>query len=120
MAAFQEKFFFLCQVPLSAEGPEDVTIITQAVDSVDFPRVFKEYEDRRTHALNKDGLYSIIRADEINLIVRTTNVAAAKVLAFEEATAELITNLQHRVMQDKDKNAQSILKSVYGVEMEVK
>ena len=117
MAVFQEKYFYLCQIPLSSEGPSDVTIITHAVDSVDFPRVFGEYEERRKHALNEDGVYSIIRADELNLIVRTTTKDASKALAFEEATPDLITNLQHRVMQSKDKNAQSILKSVFGIEV---
>jgi hypothetical protein len=120
MAVYQEKYFYLCQVPLSAEGPSDVSVITYAEDSVDFPRVFKEYEERRKHALNADGIYSIIRADEINLIVRTTTKDAAKAQAFEEATSELITNLQHRVMQKKDTNAQSILKSVYGIEVDIK
>lgn len=120
MAAYQDNYFYLCQVPLSSEGPSDVSVITSAVDSEDFPRVFKEYEERRSHALNKDGIYSIIRADEINLIVRTTSKDAAKQKAFEEATSELITNLQHRVMQLKDTNAQSILKSVHGIEAEIK
>lgn len=120
MAAFQEKFFFLCQVPLSAEGASDVVVVTRAVDSADFPRVFAEYEERRKHAFNQDGLYSIIRAEEINLIIRTPNEESAKALAFEEATSELITNLQHRVMQSNDKKAQMILKSVYGVELDIK
>lgn len=120
MAVFQEKFFFLCQVPLSAESAADVTVITHAVDSTDFPRVFTEYEERRKHAFNQDGLYSIIRAEEINLIVRTINEEAAKAMAFEEAKSELITNLQHRVMQTNDKKAQTILKTVYGVELEIK
>lgn len=120
MAVFQEKFFYLCQIPLSAEGPEDVQIITQAEDSNDFPRVFQEYEARRRHAFNNEELYSVIRADEINLIVRNTSPETAKVQAFEEATSELITNLQHRVMQNGDKNAQSILKTVHGIEVEIK
>ncbi|TNE73183.1 hypothetical protein EP331_05105 [bacterium] len=120
MAAFQEKFFYLCQIPLSAEGATDVQVITHAEDSNDFPRVFQEYEGRRKHAFNEEDLYSVIRADEINLIVRTTTPEAAKVQAFEEATPELITNLQHRVMQSKDKNAQSILKDVHGIEVEIK
>jgi hypothetical protein len=120
MAAYQDKYFYLCQIPLSSEGASDVTVVTHAVDSEDFPRVFKEYEERRKHALNKDGIYSVIRADEINLIVRTTSKDAAKALAFEEATPDLITNLQHRAMQGNDRNAQSILKSVFGMDVVIK
>ncbi len=116
---YQEKTFYLCKVPLSAEGSEDVEIITRADDIEDFPRVFKEFEDKRSHAFNNDGLYSVIRADDIFTIIRTTTPKAAKTEAFEESTPHLITNLQHRVMQDKDQNAKAILKKVHEIETDI-
>lgn len=113
---YKHNFFFLCKTPLSAEGPEDVEIITKAEDSEDFPRVFKEYEDLRSHAFNEDKLYSIVRADDIYDLIRTGNVKEAKEEAFEKAQQEIITNLQHRVVQDNDANAKAILKEVHEVE----
>lgn len=113
---YKHNFFYLCKTPLSAEGPGDVEIITKAEDSEDFPRLFKEYEELRSHAFNDDKLYSIVRADDIYDLIRTGTVKEAKEEAFEKAQEEIITNLQHRVMQDKDANAKAILKEVHGVE----
>ncbi len=117
---YQEKFFFLCKIPLSAKGSEDVTILEKAENTSEFPELFKKYEDLRSHAFNKDSLFSIIRADELHLIVRTNNEALAKEQAFEEARPNLITNLQHKVMQDKDKHARQILKEVHEIDTEIK
>lgn len=113
---YQNNFFYLCKTPLSAEGPEDVEIITRAEDSEDFPRVFSKYEELRSHAFNKDKIYSVVRADDIYDLIRTNTEKAAKEEAYEKAQAEIITNLQHRVMQGKDPNAKSILKEVHGIE----
>ena len=113
---YTQNFFFLCKTPLSAEGPNDVEIITKADNSEDFPRVFKEFEDLRSHAFNKDNIYSVVRADDIYELVRTSNEKMAKEEAFEKAQPEIITNLQHRVMQGKDANAKAILKEVYDIE----
>ena len=113
---YQNNFFYLCKTPLSAEGPEDVEIITRAEDSEDFPRVFSKYEELRSHAFNEDKIYSVVRADDIYDLIRTNTEKAAKEEAYEKAQAEIITNLQHRVMQGKDPNAKSILKEVYGIE----
>ena len=109
--------FYLCKTPLSAEGPSDVEIITMASDSADFPRVFKEFEELRSHAFNKDNIYSIVRADDIYELVRTSGEKPAKEVAFEKAQPEIVTNLQHRVMQGKDANAKAILKEVYDIEV---
>jgi len=117
---YKENIFFLCSVPLSAEGPNDVTVVNKAKNSTEFPELFDTYEDKRRHAFNDDGIYSVVRADDILIIVRQQTPDDAKEAAWEESAADLITNLQHKVMQDKDKNAQSILKSVHDVEMEVK
>ncbi len=113
---YKQNFFYLCKVPLSAEGPEHVEIITRAEDSEDFPRVFKEFEELRSHAFNKDKIYSVVRADVIYELVRTGTEKEAKEEAYEEAEQEIVTNLQHRVMQDGDANAKGILKEVYGLE----
>ncbi len=113
---YTQNFFFLCKTPLSAEGPNDVEIITKADNSEDFPRVFQEFEELRSHAFNKDNIYSVVRADDIYELVRTSNEKHAKEEAFEKAQPEIITNLQHRVMQGKDANAKAILKEVYDIE----
>ncbi len=113
---YQNNYFFLCKTPLSAEGPADVEIITRAEDSEDFPRVFKIYEEVREHAFNEDRIYSVVRADDIYDLIRTNNEKSAKEIAYEKAQPEIITNLQHRLMQDNDTNAKSILKDVYGIE----
>jgi Mg/Co/Ni transporter MgtE len=113
---YKHNFFYLCKTPLSAEGPADVEIISKADDSEDFPRLFQEYEDLRSHAFNEDKLYSIVRADDIYDLIRTGNEKEAKEEAFEKAQQEIITNLQHRVMQDKDANAKAILKEVHDIE----
>lgn len=113
---YQQNFFYLCKIPLSAEGPEHVEIVTRAEDSEDFPRVFKEFEKLRSHAFNDDKIYSVVRADDIYELIRTNTEENAKEEAYEKAQAEIITNLQHRVMQGKDANAKAILKEVYNIE----
>ncbi len=117
---YAENYFYLCHIPLSAEGPEDVEIIRKVEGTEEFPSLFAEYERLRAHATNTDGLYSVIRADDLYVVTRTHNDKEAKNKAFEESRSSLVTNLQHRVMQSKDENAQSILKSVHGVETEIK
>lgn len=114
---YAEKYFYLCSVPLSAENPKDVSIITRAENTSDFPRVFQKYEDLRSHAFNEDKLFSIIRADEIHILVRTTTTENAKEVAIEESKANVITNLQHRVMQNNDAKAREILKKVHQIEL---
>ncbi len=116
---YQEKFFYLCHVPLSAEGPKDVEIVRKAADSNEFSSLFEKYEELRSHAFNDDGLYSVIRADDIYVLIRTTTPDQAESEAFEEAKAGLITNLEHRVMQNKDKNAVAILRNVHNVELSI-
>ncbi|NBW71075.1 MAG: hypothetical protein EBR32_06705 [Bacteroidetes bacterium] len=113
---YTQNFFFLCKTPLSAESPSDVEIVTKADSNDDFPRVFKEFEDLRSHAFNDDKIYSIVRADEIYELIRTNSEKQAKEDAFEKAQAEIITNLQHRVMQGNDANARAILKEVYDID----
>ena len=113
---YKHNFFYLCKTPLSAEGPDDVVIVSKADDNEDFPRLFKEYEELRSHAFNEDKLYSIVRADDIYDLIRTGTEKEAREEAFEKAQQEIITNLQHRVMQDKDSNAKAILKEVHGIE----
>ena len=113
---YKHNFFYLCKTPLSAEGPDDVEIISKADDNHDFPRLFKEYEELRSHAFNEDKLYSIVRADDIYDLIRTGTEKEAKEEAFEKAQQEIITNLQHRVMQDNDSNAKAILKEVHDIE----
>lgn len=113
---YTHKFFYLCKTPLSAEGPEDVEVIDRAESSQEFPALFKEYEELRSHAFNEDGLFSIIRADDILILLRTGTQDEAKEKAFEDTQQEIITNLQHKVMQDDDKEAKAILKEVHDVE----
>ncbi|MCC5925842.1 MAG: hypothetical protein JJU41_04705 [Bacteroidetes bacterium] len=113
---YTDNFFFICRVPLSAEGPADVEVMDRAENTEDFPRVFSKFEELRSHAFNKDRLYSVVRADEIFILLRTTNNKAAKELAFEESRANLVTNLQHRVMQNKDENARAILRKVHEID----
>ncbi len=113
---YKHNFFYLCKTPLSAEGPEDVEIINKADDNKDFPSLFQEYEELRSHAFNDDKLYSIVRADDIYDLIRTGTEKEAREEAFEKAQQEIITNLQHRVMQEEDANAKAILKEVHGVE----
>ncbi|MGD8426237.1 MAG: hypothetical protein PVH63_01340 [Balneolaceae bacterium] len=113
---YKHKFFYLCKTPLSAEGPEDVELIDRAEHNDEFPALFKEYEELRSHAFNQDKLYSIIRADDIYDLIRTGTEKEARNEAFEKAQQEIITNLQHRVMQDNDSEARAILKEVHGIE----
>ncbi len=114
---YQEKFYYLCHIPLSAEGPKDVEILEKAGDSHAFSALFEKYEELRSHAFNEDGLYSVIRADDIYSLIRTTTPDQAKEEAYEEASPGIVTNLEHRVMQNKDKNAEQILRNVHGVEL---
>lgn len=113
---YKQKFYYLTKTPLSAEGPKNVEIIDRADDSNQFPALFQKYEELRSHAFNEDHLYSIVRADDIYDLVRTGTEKEAKELAFENAEPEIVTNLQHRVMQKGDKNAKAILKEVHQVE----
>ncbi len=113
---YKQNFFYLCKIPLSAEGPEDVEVVTRAEDSDEFPRVFKEYEELRSHAFNEDNLYSVVRADTIFDLIRTGTEEEARAEAFEKARPEIITNLQHRVMQAGDAEAKAILKEVHNIE----
>lgn len=117
---FSEKYFYLCHIPLSAESSDDVQVIKKCESNDEFSDLFTEYEKLRAHATNSDGLYSVIRADDVYVIIRTNNDKEAKLKAFEESRTNVITNLQHRVMQNKDQNAQMILKSVYQIETEIK
>lgn len=113
---YKQNYFYLCKIPLSAEGPEHVEIIDKAEDSEQFPELFKKYEELRSQAFNDDKIYSVVRADDIYDIIRTGTVKEAKEEAYEQAETEIITNLQHRVMQGDDANAQAILKEVYDIE----
>lgn len=114
---YTQKRFYLCKIPLSAEGSKDVEIETYAETNEDFPRVFQRYEELRAHAFNEDKIYSIVRADEIYALVRTSGEADAKELAYEEAQPNIITNLQHRVVQKGDQEAKAILSEVHDVEV---
>lgn len=113
---YKQKFFYLCKTPLSAESPSDVDIIDRADNSEEFPALFKLYEEKRSHAFNDDELYSIVRADDIYDLIRTGTREEAREEAFEKAREEIVTNLQHRVMQGNDADAKGILKEVHGVE----
>ena len=113
---YKQKFYYLTKTPLSAEGPEYVEIIDRADESSQFPDLFKEYEELRSHAFNDDSLYSIVRADDIYDLVRTGTENEAKELAFDNAESDIVTNLQHRVAQKNDKDAAAILKEVHQIE----
>ncbi|MFN1834832.1 hypothetical protein AB2B38_006175 [Balneola sp. MJW-20] len=113
---YKQNYYYLCKIPLSAEGPEHVEIIDRADDSEQFPELFKKYEELRSHAFNDDKIYSVVRADDIYDLVRTGTEKEAQEEAYEQAESEIITNLQHRVMQGKDANAKAILKEVYDIE----
>lgn len=114
---YKQQFFYLCKTPLSAEGPKHVEIIKRADNSEEFPELFAEYEELRSHAFNEDKLYSIIRADDIYELIRTGTKKEAREEAFEEAQKEIVTNLQHRVMQDGDQEARGILREVHDIEV---
>lgn len=113
---YKQKFYYLCKTPLSAEGPQDVEVVDRADDSNQFPELFADFEKLRSHAFNEDNLYSIVRADDIYDLVRVGTEKEAKEMAFERAEPEIVTNLQHRVMQKNDKNAQAILKEVHQID----
>lgn len=113
---YKQKFYYLCKIPLSATGPRDVEVIDRADDTKQFPELFKKFEEYRSHAFNEDDLYSIVRADDIFELVRTGTEKEAKEEAYERAEQEIITNLQHRVMQQNDENARAILKEVHELE----
>jgi hypothetical protein len=113
---FQEHYFYLCRVNLSASGPQDVEIIDKAERNDQFPALYEQYEELKSPAYNEDGLYSVVRADEIIVMVRTPNQAKiAKEKAYDEALPNIITNLQHRVMQKNDAEARAILKEVHDI-----
>jgi hypothetical protein len=113
---YKQHAFYLCKTPLSASGVSDVEVLNQEVDTKDFPDLFKEFESKRSHAFNQDQLYSIVRADDVFDLIRATSEDEAKELAWEKAQPDIVTNLQHRSMQDGDKNAAAILKDVHGIE----
>ncbi len=113
---YKPKHYYLCKTPLSAEGPQDVEIIDKATQNEDFPELFRKFEELRSHAFNEDQLYSIVRADDIYDLIRTGDEKEAREEVFEKARPEIITNLQHRVMQKNDENAKAILKEVHGIE----
>ena len=113
---YKQMYYYLCKTSLSAEGPEDVEIIRRAEDSAEFPDIFAEYEELRSHAFNEDKIYSVVRADDIYDLIRTGTTKEAKEEAFEKARPEIVTNLQHRVIQQKDKNAKAILKEVHDID----
>lgn len=115
---YVDKYFYLCEIPLSAEDASDVVILTRAESNDDFPRIFLQYEGLRKHAANSEGLYSVVRADVLHTIVRTSTPDSAKEMAFEEARANLVTNLQHRFMQNNDKNARDLLRKVHNIDMD--
>ncbi len=114
---YQDKYYYLCHIRLSAEKPEDVEIIEKAGTTHAFSELFDKYEELRSHAFNEDGLYSVVRADDIYVIIRTTTPEEARKEAYEEARPGIITNLEHRVMQHQDKNAEQILRDVHNVDM---
>lgn len=116
---FQDQSFYLCRVPLDAKSADDVEILKKAKHNENFTDLFKEYEERRSHAFNEDNLYGSVRAEEIFTIIRTQGDDEARKKAFEDAKSDIITNLEHRVMQKKDKNAKKILREVHGVEDEL-
>lgn len=98
---FQQNYFFLCKTPLSAEGAEDVEVLTRAEDSTDFSRVFKEYEEKRSHAFNSDNIYSVVRADDIYDLIRMPNEKKLK----KKLTKELLLRslLTFSIVQCKEK-----------------
>ncbi|GEM_PF-196612 len=114
---YKQKYFYLCKIPLSAEGPSDVEIVTKAEDNKDFPRVFKKYEELRSHAFNEDNLYSIVRADDIFDLIRTGSEEEAREEAYEKAETEIVTNLRHRVIHNNDENARAILEEVHEIDV---
>jgi MoaA/NifB/PqqE/SkfB family radical SAM enzyme len=113
---YKQKFYYLCKTPLSAEGPEGVEVVERADNSNEFPALFKKFEELRSHAFNEDNIYSIVRADDIYDLIRTGTEKEAKEMAYERAEPEIVTNLQHRVMQGGDKNAKAILKEVHQID----
>src|SRR5690625_2453487 len=113
---YKPKFYFLCKASLSAEGPQDVEVIDKAARNEDFPDLFRKFEELRSHAFNEDKLYSVVRADDIYELVRTGDEKEAKEEVFEKARPEIITNLQHRMMQKNDKNDQAIVDDELGIE----
>src|SRR5690625_7294687 len=104
---YKQKFYYLTKTPLSAEGPADVEVIRRAEDTEEFPELFQEYEQLRSHAFNEDNLYSIVRADDIYDLFLTGSDTEAQEIVFENASRESITDHQNRVMptNDKDENA---------------
>jgi len=113
---YKQKYFYLCKVPLSAEGPPDVEVITRADKNAEFPELFQKYEELRSEAFNEEKIYSIVRADDIYELLRTGTEKEARELAWERAESDIVTNLQHRVMHENDQDARAILKEVHGIE----
>ncbi len=113
---YQDQSFYLCRIPLDAASADDVEVLKKARHTDNFTELFNEFEEKRSHAFNEDGLYGVVRAEEIFTIVRTQGDDNARQKAFDEAKSSLITNLEHRVMQNKDSKAKKILREVHGVE----
>lgn len=112
---YLQHSFYLCKTPLHATGEKDVEILDTAADSESFPHLFKQFESLRSHAFNADQLYSITRAEDIFDLIRATGERHAKEIAWEKAKPEIVTNLQHRIMQKEDKEAEAILREVHEV-----
>ena len=112
---YQQHSFYLCKTPLHATGENDVEILDTAADSESFPHLFKQFESLRSHAFNADQLYSITRAEDIFDLIRAPGERQAKEAAWEKAKPEIVTNLQHRIMQKGDKKAEAILRDIHDV-----
>lgn len=112
---YQQHSFFLCKTPLHSSGERDVEVLDRADLSDAFPDLFVKYEELRSHAFNQDRLYSVTRAEDIYDLIRATGEREARELAWENAKPEIVTNLQHRVMQGGDSKAESILREVHDI-----
>lgn len=115
---YKENYFHLCKVPLDAQSEKDVEVIKRADNNEEFPSLFSEYEELRSEAFNDDGIYSIVRARDIYLLIRTNTKKQAKIDAYEEAESDIITNLKHRVVQEDDEKAKEILKNAHELELD--
>lgn len=115
---FQDQSFYLCRIPLDAASADDVEVLRKAKHTDNFTELFNEFEEKRSHAFNEDGLYGVVRAEEIFTIVRTQGDDYAREKAFEEVKSNLITNLEHRVMHKNDQKAKKILRDVHGIEQD--
>ena len=115
---YKENYFHLCKVPLDAQSEKDVEVLKRADKNEEFPSLFSDYEELRSEAFNEDGIYSIVRAKEIYLLIRTNTRKQAQIDAYEEAESEIITTLKHRVVQEDDESAKKILKNAHDIEID--